>query len=139
LASKPKTTEDQVFRLRGLVHVEADVKEIDAARALVLRGQKPDGSWAQLTDLPGDAYATGTALVALRSSGLPQDHPAFRRGMKFLLSTQREDGSWQVATRSRPIQTFFDNGDPGGASQFISFTATNWAVLGLLEGIRVNE
>jgi hypothetical protein len=31
------------------------------------------------------------------------------------------------------LQLFFDNGDPGGKSQFISFAATGWAVLALLE------
>jgi N-acyl-D-amino-acid deacylase len=38
-----------------------------------------------------------------------------------------------VQTRSRPVQVFFDNGDPGGKSQFISFLATGWATLALLE------
>ena len=56
-----------------------------------------------------------------------------RRGLAYLLKTQREDGAWIVETRSRPVQIFFDNGDPGGKSQFISFAATNWAVLALLE------
>ena len=36
-------------------------------------------------------------------------------------------------TGSRPVQVFFDNGDPGGKSQFISFLATGWATLALLE------
>jgi hypothetical protein len=30
---------------------------------------------------------------------------------------------------------FFDNGDPHGKSQFISFAATGWAVLALLETV----
>jgi N-acyl-D-amino-acid deacylase len=133
LASSPKTTEDKIFRLHGLTHVNADVKLIDSARDLLLGEQRGDGSWAQLADLAGDAYATGSALVVLRNSGVPGDHPAVQKGVKFLLSTQKDDGSWLVTTRSRPIQIPFDNGDPGGTSQFISFTATNWAVLALLE------
>jgi len=51
------------------------------------------------------------------------------------LDTQKEDGAWIVQTRARPLQLFFDNGDPGGKSQFISFAATNWAVLALLETV----
>ncbi len=132
LANQPKTTEDKIFHLRGLVYADAEAQEIDSARDLLVREQTPDGSWAQLPDLAGDAYATGSALVALKISGLPADHPAFRKAVKFLVSTQKEDGSWLVTTRSRPIQVLFDNGDPGGPSQFISFAATNWAVLGLL-------
>lgn len=133
LANPAKTTEDKVFRLHGLVHAEAAVKEVDVERARLLGEQRGDGSWAQLPDLAGDAYATGSAVYVLRHSGVPADHPAFRKAVKFLVSTQKDDGSWLVKTRSRPIQTFFDNGDPGGASQFISFTATNWAILALIE------
>lgn len=133
VANAPKTTEDKLFRLYGLVSADADVKTIDAARDLLLTGQQPDGSWRQLPDLAGDAYATGSVLVGLTRSGIPGDHPAVRKAVKFLLSTQKEDGAWLVTTRSKAIQVPFDNGDPGGTSQFISFAATNWAVLALLE------
>src|SRR5262249_19065432 len=86
-------------------------------------------------DMASDAYATGTVLVALRKAGLGVNHEAYQRGVKYLLESQQEDGAWIVQTRSRPLQLFFDNGDPGGKSQFISFAATNWAVLALLETI----
>jgi N-acyl-D-amino-acid deacylase len=62
-------------------------------------------------------------------------HESYQKGIKYLLDSQKEDGAWIVTTRSRPLQVFFDNGDPGGKSQFISFAATNWAVLALLETI----
>jgi hypothetical protein len=61
------------------------------------------------------------------------DSAAYRKGVAYLLKTQQADGAWLVTTRSRPAQVFFDNGDPGGKSQFISFVATNWAVLALVE------
>src|SRR5207302_3839252 len=80
-----------------------------------------------------DAYATGTALMALRTSDLKADDVSYRRGLAYLLRTQRPDGAWLVETRSPPLQKFFDNGDPGGKSQFISFAATGWATLALLE------
>ena len=64
----------------------------------------------------------------------PED-AAYRKGVSYLLKTQRDDGAWIVETRSKPIQIFFDNGDPGGKSQFISFAATGWAVLALLEAV----
>ncbi len=135
LTNQPVSTEDKVFHLLGLVDAGADVKEIDAARARLIKDQRDDGSWAQLTSMSGDAYATATALVALRRAGLDVREPAYQKGVKYLLDTQRADGAWIVKTRSRPIQVFFDNGDPGGKSQFISFAATNWAVLALLETV----
>jgi N-acyl-D-amino-acid deacylase len=133
LKNKPATTEDKMFRLRGLVSGLTDRKEIEAARDALLKEQHKDGSWSQLPDTDGDAYATGAVVMALRSAGLATTDPAYQKAVKFLLKTQQEDGSWIVQTRSRPVQVFFDNGDPGGKSQFISFSATNWAVLALLE------
>ena len=44
---------------------------------------------------------------------------------------QKDDGSWLVKTRSKPIQKFFDNGDPHGKNQFISISATSWATAAL--------
>jgi N-acyl-D-amino-acid deacylase len=133
LKSKPETTEDKVWRLRGLVYAEADKEQVAAARNLLLKEQNADGSWSQLSGMAGDAYATGTVLMALRHAGLATEHAAYQKGVKYLLATQQADGSWFVQTRAKPVQTFFDNGDPGGKSQFISFAATNWAVLALLE------
>ena len=31
-----------------------------------------------------------------------------RRGLEFLVKTQKDDGSWHVASRSRPIQRYFE-------------------------------
>jgi N-acyl-D-amino-acid deacylase len=131
--SRPVDTEDKLWRLRGLVSAGVNRVEIDAARNLLLKEQLKDGSWAQLADKPGDAYATGAVLVALRQAGVKTTDEAYQRGVRYLLKTQRDDGAWLVETRSRPVQVFFDNGDPGGKSQFISFLSTGWAVLALLE------
>jgi N-acyl-D-amino-acid deacylase len=133
LANKPTSTEDKVFHLRGLVDAAADPKDIAAARDGLLKDQLKDGSWAQLPEMRGDAYATATTLVALRYAGLPPAHPGYRKGVAYLLDSQRSDGAWLVQTRTKPLQVYFDNGDVGGKSQFISFAATNWAVLALLE------
>jgi len=133
LANKPSSTEDRVFHLRGLVDAGVDRKVIDEARDLLKSEQREDGSWAQLLTMEGDAYATATALMALRAAGLSTDDAAYQKGVAYLLKTQREDGAWVVPTRARPLQVYFDNGDAGGRSQFISFQATNWAVLALLE------
>ena len=49
----------------------------------------------------------------------------------WLLKNQKPDGSWYVKTRSRPIQKYFESGFPHGQDQFISISATCWAVLAL--------
>lgn len=132
LADAPrKSQEDRVAWLWGLHTLGSAQSKIDAARAEVLAAQKEDGGWAQLDDMASDAYATGQTLRILNATGTSPTDPAFVRGVQFLLKTQLEDGSWLVETRSRPIQTFFDNGDPHGKNQFISTSATSWAVAAL--------
>jgi N-acyl-D-amino-acid deacylase len=133
--NKPGDTEDQVFHLRALVAAGADAKAVAEARRALLGAQLPDGSWRQLPSRPGDAYATATALLALRHAGVKPDDAAFRKGVAYLVRTQTREGAWIVPTRSKPIQKWFDNGDPGGKSQFISFLATGWSTLALLESL----
>jgi N-acyl-D-amino-acid deacylase len=137
LSAKPKTTEDKSFQLRGLVFVAAGREVIDSARDALLKEQRDDGGWAQLPDRGSDAYATGTVLTALSLAGVRPDDEAYKKGLQYLLKTQRDDGGWVVETHSPPVQKFFDNGDPGGKSQFISFPATGWAVMALLEACPV--
>jgi N-acyl-D-amino-acid deacylase len=80
-----------------------------------------------------DAYATGTALVALHeSSELSASDSVYRKGIDYLRRTQLDDGSWKVATRSKPIQEYFESGFPHEKDQFISISATSWAATALL-------
>jgi hypothetical protein len=123
--------EDRNFRLWGLHTLGADVGLVAEARAGVLATQHDDGGWAARDDLPSDAYATGQTLVILRASGLPMSHSAYQRGVRYLLRSQQDDGSWKVESRSRPSQIYFDNGDPHGKHQFISTPATAWSVASL--------
>jgi hypothetical protein len=133
LKAKPRDTEDRTWQLRALVSAKGDRKRIAEAREELLALRRTDGSWPQLPKADGDAYATATALLALRAAGMKSDDPIFRAGAGYLLRTQDASGAWLVKSRSRPVQTFFDNRDPGGKNQFISFLATGWSVRCLLE------
>jgi hypothetical protein len=126
-------TEDRVFRLRSLQAVEAGRDEIRRAARELLETQRADGGWAQLSNLESDAYATGTALVALQQAGgVATAEPAYRKGVRFLLAKQLDDGSWHVVTRSEPIQTYYESGYPHGEDQFISISAAGWATIALV-------
>jgi ankyrin repeat protein/cytochrome c551/c552 len=126
------TTGDHAFRLLGLHWADAQPSVIRSAADDLLATQRPDGSWAQLPTLAGDAYATGLALVALYESGaLATGAPAYRRGVEFLLGTQHADGSWFVRTRAIPLQPLFDIGFPHGNDSWISAAAINWAATAL--------
>jgi prenyltransferase/squalene oxidase-like repeat protein len=135
--AQPKTTEDHAFLLLGLHWTGANRAAITkAARALIAR-QRSDGGWSQLPTLTSDAYATGQTLTALIESGAvtPTD-PAYEKGVRFLLTTQLEDGSWYVRSRAFAIQPYFDSEFPHGKDQFISAAATNWATMALALSVR---
>jgi len=136
--AKLESQEDKVARLWGIDLLGGDEGggdvERKAVRESVLAVQREDGGWGQLDDMASDAYATGQTLYVLQATGLSPAEPAYRRGVEFLLRTQCEDGSWFVKTRSKPIQEYFDNGDPHDESQFISVPATSWAMAALAAG-----
>ena len=121
----------------ALQEAGADETAIAAAAWELLKTQKPDGGWAQLPSMEADAYATGTALVALhRAGGLAVDHPAYSRGVAFLVKAQRADGSWFIASRSKPFQPYYESGFPHGKDQFISAATSGWAVTALILATR---
>jgi hypothetical protein len=139
-----KDHEDRVFRLLGLKLAGAAAGDIEAAVKDLTDTQRADGGWAQLAGgasgggepptaaTQSDAYATGTALVALhQAGGLTTSDPAYQRGLRYLLASQQPDGTWHVVTRSKPIQKYFETGFPYGKDQFISSAATGWAATAL--------
>ncbi|HEV3139314.1 MAG TPA: prenyltransferase/squalene oxidase repeat-containing protein, partial [Vicinamibacterales bacterium] len=128
----PAVTEARAFQLMGLGWSHAASAAIQKSARALLAEQRADGGWGQLPTLASDAYATGEALVALNQSGaIAADSPAFRRGVDFLMRTQRADGSWHVRSRAIAFQPYFESGFPYGHDQFISAAATNWATMAL--------
>ena len=82
--------------------------------------------------IPSTLAALFAEGLALHQAGrLATDDPAYRRGVAFLLRTQEADGTWFVASRSKPFQLYFESGFPYGKDQFISMSASSWAVTAL--------
>ncbi len=133
LNETPADTEDRVFRLRALPLVGGNEQEVRSAVKDLIDSQRADGGWAQMAKMDSDAYATGTVLVALLAAdGHSEDAPAIGRGVQYLIDTQLPDGTWRVASRAEPFQTYYESGFPHGTDQFISITATSWSTLALL-------
>ena len=131
-ASEPNSQEDFNGKYKALLSLGGSPRQIDAARQELLKRQGDDGGWSQLPDMASDAYATGQTLHALAADArTPELRSAIDRALAYLLRTQKEDGSWFVKSRSKPIQKLFDNGDPHGKDQFISMAATSWATAAL--------
>ena len=130
--TKAGDTEDRVFRLWGMKYAGASPDEIKPAAKELLATQRGDGGWAQIDGRASDAYATGSALVALhQAGGLATADQAYRRGLAFLVHSQKDDGSWFVASRSQPFQPYFESGFPYGKNQFIAVAASGWATAAL--------
>jgi ankyrin repeat protein len=132
LEVKAVTTQDEVFQLLGLRWTSAPDGEIRKHRDALLGLQREDGGWSQLAGMSSDAYATGQSLFALTTAGLMHpDDMSYQRGIRYLLRTQLQDGSWYVRSRAVPFQPYQETGFPHGRDQFISSAATSWAVIGL--------
>ena len=131
-AQQAVTTEDRNMQLLGLLWAGEPAPARARLARVILDRQRPDGGWAQSDNLQSDAYATGVSLVALaEAGGIDASHAAYKKGVQYLLSTQRADGSWYVRSRAPKFQPFFDGGFPYGHDQWISSMATGWAATAL--------
>jgi ankyrin repeat protein len=126
-----RNASERAYRVMGLAWTSRDKTATRAAMKEVVAAQRSDGGWSDLESLSSGAFATAQALVALQEAGMPTADPVYQRGLRFLLDTQLEDGSWYVKSRSAPLQPYFDNGFPHKTDQWISAAATNWATMAL--------
>ena len=131
--TQPKDTEDSVFRLKALELVHADETDIQSAVDLLLAQQRIDGGWGQSAEMESDAYATGTVMAALlKEGGSAADTDMIRRGTRYLIDSQLEDGTWRVTSRADGFQPYYETGFPHDEDQFISIAASSWATIALL-------
>jgi ankyrin repeat protein len=132
-AAKPITTDERAMQILGLKWAGATAAELKPYAEALAREQRPDGGWAQTRYLATDAYATGQSLYALsQASWLPGHQNVRSKAERFLCSTQKEDGSWYVKSRSPKFQPYFESGFPYAGDQWISSAATAWATMGLV-------
>ncbi len=89
--------------------------------------QNADGGWSQIPEMPSDAYATGQALYALARARCGYNFPSTARGIAFLQSTQKDDGSWPMESRKIEGASEVKNLVP------IIYAGSAWAMLGLIE------
>jgi squalene cyclase len=129
--AKALNNEDRCWRLTGLSWADTDPAAIKKALQELRAAQRPDGGWSDLPTMPSTSYATGRSLVSLRLGGLPVSDPAYQRGIRFLLSSQQEDGSWHTKTRALAFQPYFEGSFPHGYDQWMSAAGTSWAAMAL--------
>jgi ankyrin repeat protein len=136
LSAEATTAEDRNMQLMGLYWAGVGADAMKPLVKEILARQEPNGGWRQHAGLSTDAYATGESLYALALVGQARvAGEAWKRGVQYLLDTQRADGSWFVASHSPRIQAYFEGGFPYGHDQWISNWGTSWAALALTAAI----
>jgi squalene-hopene/tetraprenyl-beta-curcumene cyclase len=118
---------DVTAHVLEMLALEGRAKDPEARRALewLLRAQEDDGSWFGRWGA-NHVYGTGAAIPALVRAGLPTDHPAVRRGVRWLESCQNEDGGF-----GEDLRSYEDRAWRGRGTSTASQTA--WALLALIE------
>lgn len=127
-AKRSDLHQDKVLKVLMGVRSAKPREAIQATIDEILALQCTDGGWSQAVPEPkSDAFATGQTLYALSLAGFSAERPEIRRGIDFLVATQRPDGSWPMMSRSTP------DGSPGSAKLLTPITcaASAWATLGL--------
>ncbi len=109
---------------------------------LLLKHQRPDGSWSirsfaapeswgggnraaklkaepEFADPPGDGHMTGLAIIVLRESGVLANDAKIKQGLEWLKANQQESGRWW--TRSLNTDSW----------HFITYSGTAYPLLAL--------
>src|SRR5262249_5636073 len=137
---KAQTNEESTFQMLGLHWAGDSADMLTCLIGSLRREQRTDGGWAQLPTLDSDAYATGQALYTLAQFAKdPLNDPTWRRGLRFLLETQEEDGTWHVARRAFPFPPSVNSGSPHHHASWISAAARGGAVMALPQAAPVGS
>jgi hypothetical protein len=130
--AQPEHTEGRAYQILGLTWAGESPQKLARLIDALVAEQRSDGGWAQLPGLQSDPYATGQALFALHIAGqLDRSHTAIEGGVRFLLATQQDDGTWHVHRRAFPFQPTMKSGFPHGRDSWISAAGSSWAVMAL--------
>ena len=134
--ARAATNDEAAMQILGLAWAGGNAARLTALGKALIGAQHADGGWGQNRNLASDAYATGESLYALKEAGvLPSSDAVYQKGVKFLMDTQCEDGSWYVRSRAPKFQPYFQSGFPHDHDQWISSTGTSWAVRALVPAV----
>ncbi|OAI57958.1 hypothetical protein AYO47_00250 [Planctomyces sp. SCGC AG-212-M04] len=121
---KPEKSES----LAGWVTYEHQRGEPQRAKILLdelLSRRREDGGWGIKKEDPSHLLVTSVVLLALKTSGFPNDNPVVAETQRYLLSKQSEDGRWHELGRHfhpEAYHTAYDAWTTGYAVAALSLT-----------------
>jgi len=126
-ASGGESTEWYATRLLLATENNNDDVVVERARCVEQLSAKrnEDGGWGWITGDASDALGTGLAIYALRQAGMPSDDPVIQSGLRFLLDSQQDDGSWPVRGTKEKKKD--------GIEETATYWGTAWATIAMLE------
>ncbi|MBI1925653.1 hypothetical protein HYR99_15540 [Candidatus Poribacteria bacterium] len=77
---------------------ESPYETIERAASYLLKHQNPDGGWPLVPGEGSDAEVTAMVLEGLMLKGLDTNSDALYKGVIYLTTHQKEDGSWNGNT-----------------------------------------
>jgi HEAT repeat protein len=93
-----ETLQDRIHRLYAwwLFDKSKFASKIKRETGALLALQNADGGWHELDSGPGASavYTTGQIAWTLLEVGVPRDHPALAKALRYLLAQQQEFGGW---------------------------------------------
>ena len=104
-----ETFQDRIHRLYAwwLVDREKFANKIRRETGALLALQNADGGWPEDDAGPGPSaiYTTGQLAWTLLRIGLPRDHPAVAKALRYLLGQQQDFGGWIQTTTHETFRT----------------------------------
>jgi ankyrin repeat protein len=138
--ARARTNDELAMQIAGLHWAGGNDEKVRELARTLISAQHPDGGWSSNPNLASDAHATGEALWALRESGaLKPADAVYQKGVTYLLNTQWADGSWYVRSRAPKFQPYFQSSFPFDHDQWISSSATSWAVRALAPAVETQK
>ncbi len=102
-----------------------EARRVPEWREALLHQQNADGGWGLAKGDASHALVTGQCLYALSLAGINGDQPAAQRAWKYLLGTQRDDGSWKAPSRLESEKFNY----------VTIYWGTAWATVGMLASL----
>lgn len=92
---------------------------IEKAKDYIVQQQNTDGGWPLIPGEKSDVEITALAIWALTDAGWGTGSRVIRRGVRFLIRNQREDGSWNNNTAHTVFSVIaLANGKTDAEAQF---------------------